>query len=220
MRSSFLLILGMLALAAACGGQTGGIGNGDGGSNSSSSGSGSGGSSGGISSSSGSSSGGTTCAPLPGCSSSVECPSPNGCDFCYCEGGEWACGKSGCLDASPFEDAPYTCPAFAPPGDSVACSDIGAQCFYPSDAGCGGGDACFCQPSGTWACDQSTCFDSGQLDGGFFDSGDGCPQNQPPNNEACSTQGNVCSYFTSCETNCLCASTGWVCATQQNCGDF
>jgi len=220
MRSSFLLVLGTLAFAAACGGQTGGIGNGDGGSNSSSGGSGSGGSSGGTSGGSGSSSGGTTCAPLPGCSSSVECPSPDGCDFCYCEGGEWACGKSGCLvDASPVEDATSTCLGYAPP-DGAACSDIGAQCFYQNDAGCGG-DACYCQPPGTWLCEQSTCFDSGpSFDGGFFDSGDGCPENQPPNNEACTTQGNICSYFTGCETNCLCASSGWVCATEQNCGDF
>jgi len=210
---------GVVAIAAACGGQTGGLGSGDGGSDGSSgsSGSGSGGSSGG---SSGSSSGGTTCAPLPGCASSLECPSPDGCGVCYCEGSEWECSGTGCSDAFPIEDAPSACTPFAPFNGTV-CSDIGAQCYYPSDGGCGG-DACYCQPSGTWLCEQGECVDSGPppFEGGFFDSPDSCPENQPHDNAPCSDQGNICSYFTSCETNCLCASSGWVCATQQDCGDF
>src|ERR1700736_1262815 len=106
MRTPLLLLIGgMIALAGACGGKTdmgvqepsdgGHGGSGSGGSGGSSggvgsSGGGSGGSSGGIGSSggssgggSGTSSGGATCAPLPGCGSSTECPDPSGCGVCY-----------------------------------------------------------------------------------------------------------------------------------------
>jgi hypothetical protein len=85
-----------------CGGRTAGIGGNasssgasDSGTDGASSGGGSGGSSGGISGGSsggtGSSSGGTSCAPLPGCSSDSECPAPGGCGECYCESGQWEC---------------------------------------------------------------------------------------------------------------------------------
>ena len=86
-----------------------------------------------------------------------------------------------------------------------------------------GEEQCDCDPSGTWSCSESTCFDSGPpIDSGPFDSGPVCPYPQPPSGSPCDQQGNVCSYYNGCETNCLCANGGWVCAQQQGCvpGDF
>lgn len=278
MRSTALLFAGMIALAAACGGKTSGVGNpgggGSSGSGSSSSGGSSGSSSGGISSSSGSvsSSSGTnpTCAPLPGCTSSVECPDPTGCGgSCYCEGGQWECADPGCgddvADAGPpdssetcppnppppgtacFEDGfscgyagsgggscgescdcangswecvappcpPPTCPSAAPQPDT-ACADIGASCDYTSNA-CF--EQCDCNPSGSWSCFIGTCIDAGAPDTGIEDASSVCPVFQPQDGQACSDESAVCSYFdgSGCATNCLCASTGWVCAAQQGC---
>lgn len=272
MRSPLFFIAGMIALAAACGGQTvGGIpDHGDGGSSSSggsSSGGGSGSSSG-ISSSS--SSGSATCKPLPGCGSSTECSNPDGCGICYCEGGNWACAETGCgddaVDAQPPPDSPDDyCPPQAPqegticyvdgldcgygsnggcgescdcangvwtcsgdpcpppecppsePAGGTACSSIGIGCGYPSPSGCGG-DECNCDPSGIWYCSGSTCIDGGfPSDGGIADASSVCPGFVPPQGSACDDQGAVCSYDTGCETSCLCASTGWVCASQQGC---
>jgi len=267
MRSFLLLLASILALAAACGGKTSGtIGNpGDGGSSSSSGGSGSSGGS----STSGSSSGGVTCTPLPGCSSSLECPSPDGCGECYCEGGQWACAGTGCgddvSDAFPVDDSPSgscpfdppepgtfcapqnlscgyggaegcgetcecqnvgwecfpnpcpppPCPPSAPPDGSI-CTGVGSSCFFPIDSGCGY-EECDCDPSGTWGCYTGSCVDAGPpTDAGIFDAGP-CPGSEPPQNAACPEQGLVCEFFEGCQVNCLCTSTGWVCASQGPC---
>ena len=271
MRSSLLLFASILALAlaAACGGKTNyGPGEpGDGGSSSS----GASGSSSGVGSSgSGSSSGGVTCAPLPGCSSSVECPAPGGCGSCICaENGGWTC--TDCIsDAFPVDDSPSSaclvyppnngsicyqdgltcdyasqggcgeqcdcqngswqcfsdpcpppvCPPSAPPNQSL-CSSIGATCFFPVDSGCGY-EQCDCDPSGTWGCSEGSCVDEGPpdagppTDAGIFDAGP-CPAGEPGANAPCPEDGLVCSYFNGCQANCLCTSTGWVCANEPPC---
>ena len=262
MRSPVLVFASILALAAACGGKTGGTIGGDGG--------GSSGSSGG---SSGSSSGGVSCKPLPGCDSSVECNTPDGCGTCFCENGSWECTGGGCgddvADASPPEDAPFeVCPP-EPPSPGGICFESNTFCDYPTDAGCGEG--CFCA-NGSWECSAnpcpppscppsvpppgtacsgpntscfypvgdgcgeiecdcddpgyftcitSECFDAGPPDTGppdsGFNDGGGCPGVQPVENGSCLSQGLVCSYFTGCETNCLCSSNGWICANEGPC---
>ncbi|HEX3346056.1 MAG TPA: hypothetical protein VHS09_15840, partial [Polyangiaceae bacterium] len=57
---------------------------------------------------------------------------------------------------------------------------------------------------------------SGPPDSGPFDAGP-CPGSQPPPSSSCSDQGLVCSYYNGCETNCLCATSGWVCAAEGPC---
>ncbi|HEY1695898.1 MAG TPA: hypothetical protein VGG39_27210 [Polyangiaceae bacterium] len=226
MRSPLLLILGMMALAAACGGKTNGGGPGGGGSSSgssssgsssgsgsgsssgisSSSGSGSGGSSSGISSSSGgSSSGGNYCEPLPGCTSSTECPDPGGCGDCYCSGGGWAC--TGCGDDAtdaypPPDDAPYGyCPG-APPASGSICYEDGTTCGYGSN-GDGCGEECTCA-NGTWQCYSDPC------------PPPECPPYVPTPGTYCAGGGESCFYGSgSCDsTDCYCdANSGtWSCS--------
>ena len=127
-------------------------------------------------------------------------------ESCDCLNGAWSCSLPPC--------PPPSCPD-PPPTPQTACFDIGIDCYYPDDAGCGG-EECSCDPSGSWSCTFGECIDAGPPDTGPPDAG-GCPASQPPNGEGCDTQGDICSYFGQCETNCLCTTTGWVCATQQGC---
>ena len=149
---------------------------------------------------------GTLCdAPNTSCSYG----SAEGCgESCDCQNGVWECFSNPC--------PPPLCPQNAPPNGSL-CSGIGSTCFFPVNDSCGE-EECDCDPSGTWGCYDVDCFDSGPpTDAGIFDSGPVCPGSQPAQSSPCDELGNVCSYFTGCETNCLCASSGWVCATQQGC---
>jgi hypothetical protein len=282
----FLSIFGLVGIAGACGGGVEvGPGPGDGGSSSSSSSGASGSSSGASGSSSGASSGGSgtssggpSCAPLPGCNSSTECPLPGGCGgTCFCENGGWECTGGGCgddvSDAYPGDDGPYgecpldppdpgqlcapsglecgygaaegcgescfcengswactgnpcpppVCDGVPPPNGSL-CESVGSSCFYPTNNACGGEEECDCDPSGNWSCYELGCFDGGGPDlgppdtgTGTFDSGSPCPASLPGASSACSTEGIVCSYFEGCEYNCLCASSGWVCAPEGPC---
>jgi hypothetical protein len=227
MRPSLFFFAGSMFLAAACGGQTGGLGGGGdaGPEASSSSGSGSGGTVGGSSSgstggSSGSSTGGSSsgagvCEPLQGCDSSVECPGPTPCSTCECYAGTWSCNTLDCPEGGTL-DAYDPCPTYAPP-PGTSCGAVGAACFYYPDAGCGN-EECDCEQPGFWACGESVCLDSGPPDSGFpFDAGEICPGTVPNGGQACNDEGNVCTYFNGCETNCLCASGAWVCAQQEGC---
>jgi hypothetical protein len=282
----FLVFSAILTLAVACGGKTAGVGGGQGsssgggssgGSSSGASSSGSGGGSGSSSGagSSGSSSGGVTCAPLPGCDSSVECPAPGGCGgSCDCEDGQWLCTTgTGCgddvSDASLPDSPDQVCPDAPPPAGSAcypdgmecgwgteegcgescfcsngtwecaedpctapvcpvsaptggtACSGIGSDCSYP--VGFCGEEDCSCDPSGIWSCVTAVCVDAGPPDTGTPDTGAPedagllCPPSEPASGTGCPDLGNVCTYYTPCETNCLCTSAGWVCATEQGC---
>jgi hypothetical protein len=106
------------------------------------------------------------------------------------------------------------CPQY-PPQSGTACFGQG-DCFYSEGGSCDEED-CECGPSGIWFCSYSICADAGPPDSGFFDSGDICPGGQPPDGASCGDEGNVCTYFSPCETNCLCTGSGWVCATVQGC---
>jgi hypothetical protein len=236
MRSSILLFGSILALAAACGGKTNGGPGGPGGSSGSGSGSGSSGSgsssgavsssggsgssSGVTSSSSGGSSGGVTCAPLPGCNSSVECEAPGGCGVCYCENGGWACSGTGCgddvSDASIGIDSPFDVCPLDPPNPGTFCDTPNIGCGYGSNDGCG--ESCNCE-NDAWQCfsDPCTSEDAGEPPDSSFIDASPCPGGQPAANSACDEEGIVCSYFDGCQVNCLCATSGWVCATEGPC---
>lgn len=202
------------------GGSTSGSGSGGSGFSSSGSGSSSGGldgvsggaSSGGVTGSSG----GWICAPLPGCGSSVDCPAPDGCGVCHCgTAGEWVCRASGCggdlNDAYPVDDSPYAnCPD-SPPPPGTSCDVYPAYCQWGVPDLCGN-ETCECTASGIWACGYNACADEPP-----FDAGPPCPVEQPSGNSVCPALGMICQYNTGCETNCLCASNGWVCATVQGC---
>jgi len=43
---------------------------------------------------------GPTCQPLPGCSSTTDCPAGDGCNGCRCDRGIWLCSLLGCPDAA------------------------------------------------------------------------------------------------------------------------
>ena len=149
---------------------------------------------------------GTLCdAPNASCSYG----SAEGCgESCDCQNGTWECFSNPC--------PPPLCPQYPPPNGSL-CNGIGSSCLFPVNDSCGE-EECDCDPSGTWGCYDIDCFDGGPpSDAGIFDSGPVCPGSQPAPSSPCDELGNVCSYFTGCETNCLCASSGWVCATQQGC---
>jgi hypothetical protein len=173
----------------------------------------SGGSSGGVAGSSG----GFICTPLPGCASSVDCQAPDGCGVCHCgTAGEWVCRSMGCADdlsdAYPVDDAsPFAnCPDGPPPPGS-ACNAYPAHCVWGVPDLCGN-ETCECTTSGIWACAYNACDDEPP-----FDAGPPCPVDQPNGNSACPALGMVCQYSIGCEANCLCASSGWVCATVQGC---
>lgn len=128
-------------------------------------------------------------------------------ESCSCENSAWQCQIQSC--------PPDVCPV--EPSSGAACPQAGLACFYAIVGGCGD-EECDCSSSGTWSCVENMCVDAGApSDGGSDDGGGYCPLYQPPNSAPCSDPGTVCSYYTGCETNCLCASSGWVCAAQQGC---
>ena len=204
MRAPLIAVTCALALAAACGGQTAGVGGGGHGSSSSGGGSSGGSSSGGGSSSSGgaSSSGGSGCVPLPGCSSSTECPEPNGCGECYCQGSGWECTGCGddAVDAS-IPDSSIQCPPVAP-ADGSLCPENGLACGYASDPG-GCGESCDCL-NGTWACSYPPC------------PPPVCPPDPPTPQTSCIGSGLDCYYPDDAGCGgeaCSCDSTGlWECS--------
>jgi hypothetical protein len=228
MRSLVLLFASILAFtfAAACGGQTSGAGHsGDGGTGSS----GSSGSSGGGSSGGSSSGAGDDVDAFPG-DDSTSCPespptpqtscfadgadcsygSAEGCgESCVCQDGVWSCAEPPCSEEA--------CPP-APPQSETACQGAGSACLYPINGACEN-EECDCEPSGSWYCYPNDCIgDGGESSdgGGPFDAGP-CPGAQPPASAGCPDQGLVCTYFDPCETNCLCATSGWVCAAEPGC---
>jgi hypothetical protein len=154
--------------------------------------------------------------PNPGTlceSSGIDCSygSAEGCgESCFCDDGSWECAENPC--------PPPVCSP-EPPANGSLCDSVGGSCFYPTNNSCGGEEECDCDPSGTWDCYELGCVDAGPPDTGTgtFDSGSPCPENLPASSSACSTEGIVCSYFEGCEYNCLCASTGWVCAPEGPC---
>jgi hypothetical protein len=130
-------------------------------------------------------------------------------ESCYCNGNEWACSEDPCVGP--------TCPANPPPSGG-ACSAIGTTCDWGLNGVCGEYE-CQCDPSGTWGCYDTDCFDGGEPDDGGIsvDASEGpCPASQPAESSACTDDGLVCTY-NACPTNCLCASGAWVCAAQQGC---
>jgi hypothetical protein len=132
--------------------------------------------------------------------------SAEGCgEGCDCYNNEWSCYADPC--------PPPTCPSSIPQ-DGTACFGQG-DCYYSDGSGCGGAD-CYCGPSGSWSCAYSVCVDAGPPDSGPPDAG-GCPGSLPPDGASCDVQGDVCTYLSACETNCLCTATGWVCASQGGC---
>jgi hypothetical protein len=189
MRTHLVLFASVILFAGACGGQvTGSPGNGSssgGGSGSSSGGGGSGGSgggSGGVSGSGvGSSSGSTgpSCAPLPGCDSSVECPAGDGCNTCYCEGGVWACGDLGCVsDGGISVEASGSCPEYPPqPGSYCDAPDV--SCGWSTGQNCG--ESCYCSDN-AWACSGDPCISPT------------CPANPPSSGSVCSSIGSTCDW--------------------------
>jgi hypothetical protein len=242
MRSPLLLIAGLVALAAACGGKTSGNG------------------------------GETCsplpgCSSSEVCTSPGGCGGE-----CYCNGGAWECPVCGDdVDAYPPPDGPDgVCPA-SPPTSGDGCSPGGLYCPYGGSQGdcgetclctnvysgnngtwqcsadpcsppsscptdpptsgtaCDGvpgtceyggygdalcGEGCYCDSADVWSCGPTECRDAGPPD-----VASPCPGTEPAEGSACPLVGNVCTYFTSRESNCLCTDTGWVCATESDCGD-
>jgi hypothetical protein len=235
MRSPLLLIAGMVALAAACGGQTSGVGGNTGGSrggthtsSGGSTGSNSGGSTSGSSSGADDEPDGGICPPSPffnasatTCNDGMVCSYGDGQGYCgatcTCSNSQWQCVVASCPPPTP-------CPATDPRlyDGGIACPSVGQSCTYqyPYVPSPDCKDYCTCDPSGTWSCAVGTC--------SFPDAGPPdvaspppvtCPAAEPTENSACPSVGNVCTYFSSCESNCLCTDTGWVCATESDCGD-
>lgn len=172
-------------------------------------------SSGGSGSSSGSSSGGGSCAPLPGCASSTDCPAGDGCNTCYCEQGQWACTTHVCAQDGGMN---VNCPP-GPAVNDTACGAIGQKCDWPPDptSACTGYE-CTCFPGYEWYCREVGCQDAGARDGGSD-----CPVTQPANQAPCFSNGLVCPYgvcMTSMHaygTNCLCSNGAWDCASVGGC---
>lgn len=116
---------------------------------------------------------GASCTPLPGCTSTTMCPDPDGCNTCYCSGGQWGCTARACVDA-----APPVCPATEPPNGS-ACAANGLRCTY--GARCGPSCACL---NGSWSCAIPPCPPPPQ-----------CPQTPPGGGSSCDGwQGEMCNY--------------------------
>ena len=195
-----------------CGGKLGGSEMSDGGTGSSGGSSGataSNSSGGGVTSSSGgsSSSSGGQCSPIPGCQSTVTCPTPDGCGSCSCAGGQWQCVTNhSCFDASP----PGTCPA-APPTPGAPCPS-GLGCGYPGSPGCGGVE-CTCS-SGAWSCEVPPCAPpppSCLPDGGLYgldvpDASIGDAGATLPGCYSCLET--LCgSQFAACNTDCGCSKS-------------
>src|SRR5580700_9162036 len=94
------------------------------------------------------------CTPLPGCTSSTQCPATDGCNACTCEDGVWECTGYACPDggnvACGTGPGPYVNgrPCTPPP---QACSwplGPGYECsFY----------FCSCSFGGEWFCSQEDC---------------------------------------------------------------
>jgi hypothetical protein len=163
------------------------------------------------------------CKPLPGCTSSTQCPATDGCNACTCEDGVWECTGYACPDggnvACGTGPGPYVNgrPCTPPP---QACSwplGPGYECsFY----------FCSCSFGGEWFCSQEDC------DGGAgLNVGEGgahgtypCPVEQPSQSSSCPLDGALCSYgYGTCgnvfSTNCLCFEGVWDCATAPGCDE-
>jgi hypothetical protein len=215
MRTSWIVILGCVAVALAgsgCGGKSigGDLGDAgdDGGASGSGSGGGSGGSSGSGSSSGGgssSSSGGGSCPATPGqgtCSSGEQCTYGSGCGqtFCSCStSGQWQCGVPDCPPPPPV------CPQQWP--QDLPCGNPGSTCDYPTGGGsCG--STCTCEAYGSdggsyaWSCVSPPC------------PPPSCPPVPPQTGDACSSVNASCDYTPGlCAVNCVCEPSGtWSCA--------
>ncbi|HTQ44022.1 MAG TPA: hypothetical protein VMI75_14790 [Polyangiaceae bacterium] len=228
MRTSWIVILGCVAVALAgtgCGGKSfgsdlgdagddggssggssGGSGSGSGSSSSGSGGSSSG--SGGSSSSgggSGSSSGGGLCPASPGegsCSYGEQCNYGSGCGetFCTCStSNQWECAVSDC--------PPPVCPQQWP--QDLPCGDPGMTCDYPTGGGsCG--SSCTCVPYGSdggsyaWNCVSPPC------------PPPSCPPYPPQPGDACTSFNESCDYAFDAGCGgeyCTCDASGtWFCA--------
>jgi hypothetical protein len=144
------ILIVVLLLAASCGGKTVGSAHGSvesGGANE-----------GGTIVDSGGDAGSNDCQPLPGCSSTSECPAGDGCNSCSCGGGQWVCTKMACVDGGPLGDAASDsppdvtapCPASVPP-EGQTCGATAMTCQYQGACV----QRCVCSGSGTtWACNH------------------------------------------------------------------
>jgi hypothetical protein len=145
-----------------------------------------------------------TCRPLPGCTSSTQCESTDGCNTCDCVNGAWECGDLGCGDDT--ADA-GDCP-LAPPSEPV-CATEGLYCDYPSDGGACGDTMCTCEQGG-WVCASNPCPTPPTPT---------CPQAPSPET-SCAQAEQVCYYDTMsdpCAEMCTCLQSGtWEC--DQRCG--
>jgi hypothetical protein len=140
-----------------------------------------------------------TCTPLPGCSSTTQCPSE--CNTCTCIGGAWACTAKLCPDGGGAEAAP---PDSGDDGGMaktcyplLGCSST-TQC--PSEC-----NTCTCV-NGDWACTEKGCSEGGVVDAGvpgaFAADGGGycCPPDLHPG--CCMSYGGWTATSGSCGAAC------------------
>jgi hypothetical protein len=129
----------------------------------------------------GDSDGGTTCAPRPGCASTMSCN--DGCNACTCKEGSWICTMRFC-------PPPSDCPPDLPAAGS-ACTREGLTCSSPNRQPvekCA--PMCTCR-GGAWACNDNPCALP-------------CPPTPPPTIMGCSGRGHVCRYTGGCPVTCTC----------------
>ena len=156
---------------------------------------------------------GASCQPLPGCTSTTECPSTDGCNTCNCEQGGWECTGYSCPDGGNIGCPPN------PPGNDSPCSNqfVGTQCNFPLAPGVYACRtwACTCWAGDLWYCAQTDCPDGG--------NSSGCPTNEPSQGSSCDSAGTVCGFGV-CGTDdrkfaddCLCSGGMWDCSPVAAC---
>lgn len=205
-----LLPMGACVTKGASSGSAPDSGNIDGSGSFGASGSGGGSSTGFCGGGSGGGSGGSYCPPFGDCASETSCPSPTGCGWCDCEGGEWVCyvGSQCAKDAGVPEGScvivvDVVCPSSAPSTGSPCDTSKNVQCTYPGDGGCVSGQLCSCgnvNDTTVWTCTTGIC------------PTPPCPSVPPTPGTTCSLQSNLgvenCAYPTG---ECYCGTNGWFC---------
>ncbi len=129
--------------------------------------------------------GGGACKPLPGCTSTTTCPSPDGCNDCSCFEGAWECAEIACIDAS------TTCPS-TPPTVGTFCGKNQLTCTFGTQ--CGPEFVCV---NYVWSMVIRTCPPPPP----------GCPPN-PPSGKCNGSVGLSCSWGSGCNMEmCDCVAT-------------
>jgi hypothetical protein len=152
------------------------------------------------------------CLPLPGCSSGTSCPSGDGCNTCTCEKTIWQCTGFTCPGDAGGNNQGCP-PSTDEPSDGTPCG-ADMVCVYPSACA---EEACVCQ-SGAWSCHLQL----QNCEGGM--PANACPKDLPPQGGTCPLSGTACEYATcpgglstNYDTNCLCVTDHWDCATIRSC---